>query len=258
MARRRHSNRRHKRRGGSGFFYKLLSVFVICAAIIVAMTLFFRVDEIVITGQERYSIDQIRKATGVEEGDNLFLLNRADVAKRITEQLPYVEQTRVNPKAPDTLFIEVKECGVPLAVLQDGYAWLVSPSGKIVEQLDEAEAEGYGVIDGVALLAPSVGTRITLATEFTAQQAGLLGLLSALDEQEMLEQVDAVHLEDLGTLSLDYAGRFEVLLPYDADFPLKVKGLKAILESGKIQENMTGTFDMRRTDGKANFIPKRG
>lgn len=258
MARRRHSNRRRRRRGGSGFFYKLLSVFVICAAIIVAMTLFFRVDEIVITGQERYTVDQIRQATGVQEGDNLFLLNRADVAKRITEQLPYVEETRINPKAPDTLFIEVKECGSPLAVVQDGYAWLISPSGRIVEQQSEEEAGECGVIDGVTLLAPTVGTRITLATEFTAQQTGLLGLLSAIDEHKMADQVDAIHLADLGTLSMEYAGRFEVLLPYDADFSMKIRGLKAILESGKIQDNMTGTFDMRRSDGKVNFIPKRG
>ena len=257
MARRRHSNRRRKRRGGSGFFYKLLSVFVICVAIIAAMTIFFRVDEIVITGQARYTVEEIRKATGVQEGDNLFLLNRADVAKRITEQLPYVEETRINPKAPDTLFIEVKECGTPLAVVQDGYTWLISHSGRIVEQLGEEEAANYGVIDGVSLLAPTVGTRITLSTEFTAQQTGLLQLMSALEEQGMLEQVDAIHLEDLGTLTMDYAGRFQVLLPYDADFSLKVQGLKAILESGKIQENMTGTFDMRRSDGKANFIPRR-
>lgn len=41
MARRRHSNRR-RRRGNFGFLYKLLSVLVICAAVVMALTLFFR------------------------------------------------------------------------------------------------------------------------------------------------------------------------------------------------------------------------
>ena len=45
MARRRHSNRR-RRRGNFGFLYKLLSVLVICAAVVMALTLFFRVDTI--------------------------------------------------------------------------------------------------------------------------------------------------------------------------------------------------------------------
>ena len=49
MARRRHSNRR-RRRGNFGFLYKLLSVLVICAAVVMALTLFFRVDTIEVTG----------------------------------------------------------------------------------------------------------------------------------------------------------------------------------------------------------------
>ena len=258
MGRRRHNNRRH-RRGGSGVLYKLLSVFVICAAVVAALTLFFRVDEIVDTGNQRYTAEEIRRITGVELGDNLFLLNRSEVARRIGEQLPYVEQTRVNPKAPDTLFIEVRECATPLAVVQDGFAWIINPGGdpvgKIVDQLDESEAEGFGVIDGVTLLAPSVGTRMSLATEFTAQQAGLEALLRALEDQGMMDQVNAIHLGDLSTLVLEYGGRFDVLLPYDADFDLKMQGLKAILQSDRIQDNMTGTFDMRRDDGKVNLIP---
>ena len=260
MAKRRNSNRRH-RRGGSGFLYKLLSVAVICVVIVTALTFFFRVDEIVVTGEELYTADEIRKATGVEIGENLFLLNRSDVAQRIMDRLPYIEEIRINPKAPDTLFIEVRECKTPLAVVQDGFAWLVSPSGspngKIVDQLDAAESENYGIIDGVSLLAPSVGTRMTLATEFSAQQTGLLSLMAALEEQGMMEQVDAIHLGDLGTLVLEYGGRFEVLLPYDADFSFKMKALQAILATDKIQDNMVGTFDMRRDDGKANFIPRR-
>ena len=58
MARRRHSNRRH-RRGNSGFLYKLLSVLVICGAVVAALTLFFRVDTIEVTGQERYTDDEV-------------------------------------------------------------------------------------------------------------------------------------------------------------------------------------------------------
>ena len=62
MARRKHSKRR---RGGGGFLYKLLSVLLICTAIILAMTLFFRVDNIVVTGQNRYTAEEIQAACGL-------------------------------------------------------------------------------------------------------------------------------------------------------------------------------------------------
>ena len=125
MARRRHSNQR-RRRGSFGFLYKLLSMLVICAAIIVALTLFFRVDTVKISGQQRYTDEQVREASGIQVGDNLILLNKYDVAGNIVEALPYIEDTRINRKLPSTLIIQVSECGKPLAVVQDGYAWLVS------------------------------------------------------------------------------------------------------------------------------------
>ena len=62
MARRRHSSRR--RRGSSGFLYKLLSVLVICGAIIAALTLFFRVETIAVSGQRRYTEAEIIEAGG--------------------------------------------------------------------------------------------------------------------------------------------------------------------------------------------------
>ena len=86
MARRRGSARR-RRRGGSGFLYKLLSVFLICGCLVAAITLFFRVDTVVITGEKRYTEAEIRQASGVEDGDNLFLLNKYQVIRNIADAL---------------------------------------------------------------------------------------------------------------------------------------------------------------------------
>lgn len=251
MARRRHSNRR--RRGSFGILYKLLSVLVICAAIILALTLFFRVDTVVVSGQERYTAQEIQDATGIQSGDNLFLLNKYEVAGYIVETLPYIEEIRINRKLPDTLIIEVQECDTPLAVIQEGSAWLVSPKGKIVEQKKALSAKGYGTIEGCQLLAPSVGTPIAMATEYADRQTSLQELLLALESAEMLEKVDAIRLSDAETLYMDYGGRFTVKMPYRADYAVKLRALQLALESGKIQDNMSGTFDMMRENGETYF-----
>ena len=64
MARRRGSARR-RRRGSGGFLYKLLSVLLICICLVAAVTLFFRVDTVAVTGEKRYTEEQIRQASGV-------------------------------------------------------------------------------------------------------------------------------------------------------------------------------------------------
>ena len=260
MAKGRKQGNRRRRRGGSGFLYRLISMVLIAAVVVTALTLFFRVDEVLITGQQRYTAEEIRKASGVEQGDNLFLLNKHEVSASLGRELPYIESLHIRRRAPDTLILEVRECQKPLALIQDGFAWLISPSGepngKIVDQLPVEEAEGYGRIEGCKLLAPAVNTRIKLKTELELEQQALQKLMAALAEKDMMEAVDAIHLEDPSVLRLDLYGRFTLLLRYDADFSLKLKNLQAILESGKIQDNMRGSFDMRSEDGKTNFIPK--
>lgn len=253
MARRRHSNRRH--RGGFGVLYKLLSMLVICGVIIVALTLFFRVNTVVVSGQERYTAQEVQDATGLQTGDNLFLLNKYDVVQNIEKALPYIETIRINRKFPDTLLIEVKECGTPVAVVQDGSTWLISPSakGKIVDQKPASTAANYAVVEGCQLLSPSVGSYVALSTEYASQQSSLLELLVALNDAGMLEQVDGIQLNDLSVLTMDFDGRFSVLMPYSADYALKLKALRLSLESGRIQENMTGVFDL--TQDEVYFRP---
>lgn len=254
MARRKHKKRR-RGRGSFGFLYKLLSVFVICGAIIAAMTLFFRVRDIAVTGQKRYTAEEIREASGVEPGSNMYLLNKYDVVRAITRKLPYIEDIRINRKLPDTLLIEVRESGRPFALVQDGSAWLVSGSGKIVEQLPEEEAGQYGLISGCQLLAPSVGSSLALATEYASQQASLLSLLKALEDAGLTENVDGIRLDDLSDLKMDYIGRFTVRMPYGADYEWELKKLTATLEDEAIQSNMTGTIDLRLESDRVFLIP---
>ncbi len=241
MARRRHSNRR-RRRGNFGFLYKLLSVLVICAAVVMALTLFFRVDTIEVTGTERYTEKDVIEASGIQLGDNLFLLNKYEAARSIAEQLPYIdiEDIWIRRELPDTLLIDVAECGTPLAMIQDGSAWLVSPKGKIVEQLPAAQAGDYAVIDGCELLAPSVGTDIALATEFANQQTSLLDLLAALAEAGLTDQVDAIHLGDRSQLTMEYAGRFTVEMAYGADYGLALRILEGAVS--QLETNQKGTL----------------
>lgn len=253
MAKRRNSNRR-RRRGSFRFLYKLLSMLIICVTIVVAITLFFKVNSIHVTGNQRYTPQQVQDATEIQIGDNLYLLDKNEVAEKIIKALPYVEQIRINRKLPDALVVEVQECGEPLAIVQDGFAWLISPKGKIVEQAEQAAAERYAVLSGCQLLAPSVGTQMAIASEYMVQQDSMLSLLAALEAAGMKEKLDGIRLDDVDIIRMDYAGRFTVEMPYGADYAYKLRFLQEAINGGKIQDNMTGTFNMTRDDGRVHFI----
>lgn len=250
MARR--TNRRRRRRGRYGFLYKLLSVLVICAAIVAALTLFFKVNTIVVSGQSHYTEQAILDAAQVQYGDNMYLLNKHSVANRIMQQCPYVENARINRKLPDTLLIEITETTAAGVIVQDGVGWLISPKGKVLEKLAAGQAGDYAVIDGCTLLAPAVSSFLSFGEEESYKQEQLLALLGALREAEVLDQVEAVHLGDASVLTMEYGGRFTVKLAWGANFAYQIQNLEYVISCLEINE--TGTIDLTR-EGVANFIP---
>ena len=144
------------------------------------------------------------------------------------------------------------ECGTPLAVIQDGSARLLSPKGKIVEQLPASQAGDYAVIDGCELLAPSLGGDVSFALELQNRRESLFALLTALESAELTGDVRAIHLGDPTVLSMDYTERFTVEMPYGADYPRLLRYLTLVIE--ELETNLTGVIDLTR-DGEPHFRP---
>ena len=241
MARRRGTQRR--RRGRFSFIYKLLTVLTICAALVTALTLFFRVEVIDVAGNVRYTEEDIRKACGVELDSNMFMLNKYEVQARIRDALPYIETVRINRKLPDHLVVTVTECSHVYAVTQDGVAWVFSGAGKIVDRMEAKEGRHLPQVDGCVLMAPSVGTKIVLEeSEGQEKQKSLLELLAAAEKAQVVGRISACHLEDPFVLTMDYAGRFQVRMPYKADYTYLITYLERVME--QLGSNETGIIDL--------------
>ena len=85
-----------------------------------ALAVFFKVDTIEVTGNSRYTAQEIADSGGIHVGDNLFLVNKFSAAEAITRSLPYISSVRISRKLPDTLCIQVEENGTLCAIEQSG------------------------------------------------------------------------------------------------------------------------------------------
>ena len=75
MARRRRYNRK-RRRGSFAFLYKLLAFVLICGAIGLALAMFFKIEDIEISGSSRYTNQQITAAAEVRARSTAAPLRR--------------------------------------------------------------------------------------------------------------------------------------------------------------------------------------
>lgn len=248
--------KKRRRRGGLGRLLRPLSVLLAAVAVVTALTLFFKVENIVVTGAGRYTAEEIIAASGVEIGDNLILLDRYHIAQRIYTTLPYITDVRPKQEFPNTLNIEVTETRTVAAIQGAGGYWLVNTGGKLLEAVDAPTASDYLQITGVPAVEPTVSAALALPEESPITAPRLLELLTALDERGVLNRADSIDCSDARTLVLHYDGRFRVEMFYSADFDLKVNCLISALE--KLEPNERGTLRMNMQDDyEVRLIPNR-
>ena len=113
---------RRRRRGSLGPLLRVLSLLLAAVAIVAALTLFFKVDQVLVTGNSRYTQEEIVAASGVEKGDNLILLDKYRISQSVYTSLPYISEVRINRKLPDTLVVDVTETAAS-AVIRGGGSW---------------------------------------------------------------------------------------------------------------------------------------
>ena len=140
------------------FLLHLVTVAAVVLAIVMGMSIFFKVETVKVSGCNKYTPWDVSEASGVEIGSNLMTVSRAQISGNIISNLPYVDTVRVGIILPDTVNIEITELDVVYSI-QDaaGNWWLMNADGKIVEGVDTVSAKGYTQVLGVRLESPSVG-----------------------------------------------------------------------------------------------------
>lgn len=246
----RKKRRRYKKRGRFGFLYKVLSVIALAAALFMGATVFFRVEQVEVTGNVRYDAAQIEQASGVAHGDNLFRLNKYDTAARIRRTLPYIESVNIRRRLPDTLIFNVNEC-VAAAQLTNGEGgWLISSSGKLLDWSDTAHPLRVVGIDPVL---PEVGTAMTVKPDYQTRADSLVALLQALETNGMLSRATRLDLGNITHIRMELDDRFTVKLPVNGDFAYLLAAMDKAIQSLEPYER--GSLDLTVKDYTVVFSP---
>lgn len=254
MASRRSNKRKQRNRGRFGLLYKVLSLIIILAAIAAGCVVFFRVGEITVSGMDRYTAQEIIDASGVEEGDNLFLVGGAGTAQKIYSSLPYVDEVNIRHALPDGLVITVTE-RTPAAVVQGGEGWwIVDAKGKILEQVASAGQTKVAEVSGLTALLPAVGTTLAVEDNEGFRLESLMDLLTALEERGILGEVSDIDLTSAAEVTMVYDGRLRVKMRMSDDFMWQTRVLTESLAQGIIQPNERGVVDL--TLEQPRFIPE--
>jgi len=264
--------RRRARRGGTPTVLVLLCVLVAMVAIITAMTIFFKVQSFTLTGQTRYSKEELVEATGIQLGDNLILFDKFGAIDRIFDACPYLDTVQMRRRYPDEIEIIVTEC-VPIVMLEDLSAqipdpedseknvsvggtgwWLLDKEGKLLERVHSASHPELTRVTGITLDKPQTGEKAKFLQEDA--QKPLFLLLNTAKDDGILQDIGGVDFSQQYDIRFDYLGRFQVKLGSTENLEKKLRCLHDITEN-KLGSNVRGTLDVSNiaVTQTANFIP---
>ena len=246
---------------------QLATILTVVLALVLGMSVFFKVEVISVVGANVYSEWTIREQSGINEGDNLLTFGRTKASGQIIANLPYVKSARIGIKLPDTVIIEIEEEAVVYSIQdQDGVWWLINSDGKVVEQTSAQSAKTHTQVLGVTLYQPQPGEP-GIATEEAPTETDASGeavqvlvtgaqrlnaalkILQALELNDIVGDAASVDVSQLQDIILWYGTQYQVNLgsinnsKYDIAY--KITYMKnAILQMSDYQ---TGVLDVSFT-----------
>ena len=243
---------------------QLLTVVAVVTALVLGLSVFFKVETIEVSGAEVYSEWTIREASGLKEGDNLLTFSHARSAALIKANLPYVDTVRFGIKLPDTVNIIVKEDQVVYAVKdQNGQWWLMNSEGRIVEMGDNSKASNHTQVLGVVLDNPVIderavamevvstetvaeGETVPVVTTTGAQRlTAALQILRALEQNDIVGEAASVDVTRIEDIILWYGSRYQVNLGDSARLDYKIACMNDVIL--QMSDYQSGILDISFT-----------
>lgn len=239
----------------------IATVASIVLALFLACTVFFKVENVKVSGNAKYDNWTVFEASGIEKGDSLLTFGKGKACARIVQKLPYVKIVRIGITLPNTVNIYIEELDVVYAAqdAKDGW-WLITSDGRVVEKTSASVAKTKSRLLGFRIDSPVVGENVK-ALEAAPEENGeeekpvtitnqdrlntALSMVSELERREILGQVASVDVTDMGKIVLWYGKLYEVRLG-DAGQMEKKLGLmcETIRTREKAGNNQGGMMDI--------------
>lgn len=231
---------------------RLLSTLLICCALVLGVSVFFKVSYLRVEGETRYTPEEVAAASGISNGDNLFFVNKFTAINRIFKELPYADTVTMRRELPNVIVITISDT-VALGYLRAGDSfWLVDKYCKLLENVGGDEPENYIEISGVDPIQPVAGQKIAPGESEKVKTGLLSAVLTGLEKAKILDDVTWLDVSSAGSARFDYLGRFTVEFGDAASADVKLERmLRAVADLTPVAR---GTINLT-WDTEARFIP---
>lgn len=227
-------------------FYTLIFVFFVAVITVLSLTVFFNISNITVTGNSYYSSEQVKEASGLKKGQNLFRLNKFKVIDKMEKKLPYASEVKIDRHLPVGIEIIITETKPYMYVeTTDGYL-LIDENLKILDRAGE-QPIGIPSVTGITVVNDDIGTYLTAENSMETYLKTLaVGLKTYVGDTD----VTSITVSELHNISFVYKEKVTVKLGTLEKLDVKLRLAMHVAQENVSNEN--AVLDV--SDGEMAFF----
>lgn len=226
---------------------KIIAVLLSLVCGVLALTAFFRVEQLEIVGLTRYDTQDVLNTFGIKQGDNLFFCDSLRGQKRLLAQYPYFESVSVERDLPSRMVVTVKEAQPIAAVNSTQGGWFVLDKDcRVLERTDQEGAKDAAEVLG--LRTPGAEPGQTLPAEDPNVLEALKTLANGLDKVGLGGKATLYNLQDLDSIWFLYEERFAVCVGNTKNLDHKLAILQALVTGDQFSPSDKGSINLALGD----------
>lgn len=230
-----------RRKRNMSLYYATVILIVMVIFAVLSVTVFFKIETVIVTGSSIYSAGEIVSVSGIEGGENMIRKNMGKAAENITSELIYIETAEITRKLPSSVEIKVTPC-VETACMQSENGWLIiSRTGKV---LREAESPTEGMI---MFYGAEPAEDIQIGSTFASAEDNKTDVIYELLEREQsggfASKMTSFDVTNRVNISCMYEDRIDIEIGAISDLDYKFKFAEEII-TGSLAEDAEGRLRM--------------
>ena len=230
----------YKRKLRRILFYGITLIIVLSVFAVLSLTVFFKIDEIIVDGETRYNQDDIIKTSRIIAGENLIMCNTSTGEKDIWKEYPFIEDVHIEKKLVNRIIIHVREA-VPTSVIEsEGSYVLLSESGKIID-ISPKQQYDVPIIIGAKLSDPQLSSSVEYKDK---NLEGYIRKILDGAQENGFGVLKVVDVSSLSKIVLETKNGLHIIIGTPENVDYKLRTAKKIITDKGIPAESKGTLDV--------------
>ncbi len=207
--------------------YCSIAAVIIIICVILSLTVLFKTQNFEVSGNTKYTKEELIATSGIQLNDNIFLANKTVASEKLVAAYAYIEEANVSFSIPDTITIEIKEAVPSYIVKATDTQYLVASSkGRILERTDNPDKYDLPLFLGNDLKTNTVGGYIAYSDQTTLTIINEIVQVFTDNGYKGITEIDAT---DTADITFTYDDRIKVKIGLPEDISYKVRTAMTII-----------------------------